>query len=62
MRYIRAGFAFEDDAVGGEGLEFVPDVFRDVYTVDAVFMLRTTLSITEPSSLYVVDLTLPHFP
>lgn len=38
MRHIRAGFAFEDDAGGFEGLEFVPDAFGDVYTVDAVFL------------------------
>ena len=56
---IRPFFAFEDDAGGFEGLEFVPDAFGNVNTVDAVFWLRTTLSITEPSSLYVVDLTLP---
>ena len=38
MRDIRAGFAFEDDAGGGEGFEFVPDAFGDVYTIDAVFL------------------------
>ena len=38
MRDIRAGFAFEDDAGGFEGFEFVPGAFGDVYTVDAVFL------------------------
>ena len=38
MRDIRAGFAFEDDAGRGEGLEVVPDTFGDVYTIDAVFL------------------------
>ena len=59
MRDKWAFFAFEDDAAGFEGLEFVPDAFGDIYTVDAVFLLRMTLSITEPSSLYVVERTLP---
>lgn len=35
---IRAGFAFEDDAGGFEGFEFVPDAFGDVYTIDAVIL------------------------
>ena len=35
---IWALLAFEDDAGGGEGFEFVPDAFGDVYAVDAVFM------------------------
>ena len=35
---IRAFFAFEDVAGGGEGFEFVPDAFGDVYAVNAVFM------------------------
>lgn len=38
MRDIRAGFAFEDDAGGGERFEFVPDTFGNVNTVDAVFL------------------------
>lgn len=38
MRHIRSFFAFEDDAGGFEGLEFVPDAFGDVYIVDAVFL------------------------
>ena len=38
MRDKRAGFAFEDDAAGGEGLEVMPDTFGDVYAVDAVFL------------------------
>ena len=38
MRDIRAGFAFEDDAAGFEGFEFVPDVLGDVHAVDAVFL------------------------
>ncbi len=38
MRDIRAGFAFEDDTAGFEGLEFVPDAFGDVYTIDAVIL------------------------
>lgn len=38
MRDVWAGFAFEDDAGGFEGFEFVPDAFGDVYTVDAVFV------------------------
>ncbi len=37
---IRPRFAFEDDAGGGEGFEFVPDAFGDVYTVDAVFLAK----------------------
>ena len=31
-------FAFEDDAGGFEGFEFVPDAFGDVDTVNAVFL------------------------
>lgn len=38
MRDIRAGFAFEDDAGGFEGFEFVPDALGNVYAVDAVFL------------------------
>lgn len=38
MRDIRAGFAFEDDAGGFEGFEFMPDALGDVYAVDAVFL------------------------
>ena len=38
MRDIRAGFAFEDDAGGFEGFEFVPDTFGDINAVDAVFL------------------------
>ncbi len=38
MRGIRSFFAFEDDAAGFEGSEFMPDAFGDVYTVDAVFL------------------------
>ena len=35
---IRAFFAFEDDAAGGEGFEIMPYVLGDVYTIDAVFL------------------------
>ena len=35
---IRPFFAFEDDAGGGEGFEFVPDALGDVNSVDAVFL------------------------
>ena len=38
MLHILTFLAFEDDAVGFEGLEFVPDTFGYVYTVDAVFL------------------------
>ena len=38
MRHIRSFFAFEDNAGGFEGFEFVPDAFGDVHTVDAVFL------------------------
>ena len=38
MGHKGAGFAFEDDAVGFEGLEFMPDAFGDVYAVNAVFL------------------------
>lgn len=38
MRDIRALLAFEDDAAGFEGLEFMPDILRDVDAVDAVFL------------------------
>ena len=33
-------FAFEDDAGGFEGFEFVPDAFGDVYSIDAVFLTQ----------------------
>lgn len=35
---IRAGFAFEDDAGGFDGFKFMPNTFRDVNAVDAVFL------------------------
>ncbi len=38
MQNKRAGFAFEDDASGFEGFEFVPDAFGDVNTVDTVVL------------------------
>lgn len=38
MRDEGALLAFEDDAGGGEGFEFVPDAFGDVYAVDAVLL------------------------
>ena len=40
MLHIRFLPAFEDDAAGFEGFEFVPDAFGDVYTVDAVFLAK----------------------
>ena len=38
MLHIRAFLAFEDDTAGFEGLEFVPNTFRAVNAVDAVFL------------------------
>ena len=38
MRDEGALLAFEDDAAGFEGFEFVPDALGDVNTVDAVFL------------------------
>ncbi len=44
MLHERAFFAFEDDAAGFEGFEFVPDAFGDVYAVDAVFLAEDDAS------------------
>ena len=38
MLHIRAGFAFEDDAGGFEGFEFVPYTFGNILAADAVFL------------------------
>ena len=38
MRHEGALLALEDDGGGFEGLEFVPDAFWDIHTVDAVFL------------------------
>ena len=49
---IRAFFAFEDDAGGFEGFEFVLDALGDVYAVDAVFM--TEADAVDNGAVFVV--------
>ena len=58
MRDIRAGFAFEDDTAGFEGLEFVPDAFGDVYTIDAVILAEDD---AVDNGAVVVVCCRPHF-
>ena len=58
MLHIRAFFAFEDDAGGFEGFEFVPDAFGNVYTVDAVFMAEDD---AVDNGAVVVVCCRPHF-
>lgn len=58
MRDIRAFLAFEDDAAGFEGFEFVPDAFGDVYTIDAVFLTEDD---AVDNGAVVVVCCRPHF-